>query len=729
MADFPRKDPERCVEIRDRKDKWDKYWTINRSLYYEWIDFILGDQWREDESKLFERYNKIPLMMNKLGVLFNHLLGEQIQNTPSLQVSPDEENLPPELVDIRAALIKDISFNSDAKTIYQTAYGQSVIGGFSAIRVDTRYKNKRSFDQEIYIDGFEDPTRCYWDLSAKHICKIDGMYCGYATRVSRKSVRDNYGEQIERQIGSTSNTEDSTIAFADDDSITYIDDYEKIGKRVKIRKLSDGSIVDEEEFEALEKIKMDGKRSKILMKNGMPVTIIQEKEEVIYSIKHTRIAGDFIFEENDFPIVEGDILPVLFLDQKSYYSKQGQQITRSFFKDVKDAQKFLNYLATQIAYLVKISRYDQFIMPRKCAASPDAQQQWRDPSVVRGALYYDETPSGLKPEQLRPPELSQTLTQQYERTLMDIQSGTGMYNTQLGEVGNEVSGAAIDKRSERGSKNTQIPRRSLDILIATLGDLFNDMIPKVYDTERTLVLNTPRSSEERVTINKQNDQYGLDIENDMTKGNFKIRLKSGPSYEGQKEEALNSFQLVLQADKSGQVFPMIADLYAENLPLDNNIEIRNRLRTMVPPQIIEAGKTGKSVQQQPQGPSPEQQMIEMEMKMKMEELEHKKEKVQMEFMIDQQKLELEKAELQRKAIESHQDMSIQWKELESKEREHLLKFQELNRKYETEMKKAEIDSSHKIHKMILDHHGIMVGHAINHNKNNSSSEIKTTEKE
>src|SRR5258708_3575805 len=85
----------------------------------------------------------------------------------------------------------------------------------------------------------------------------------------------------------------------------------------------------------------------------------------------------------------------------------------------------------------------------------------------------------------------------------------------------------------------------------------------------------------------------------LTKGRYKIRLKPGPSYEGQKEEGLFALQSVLQADKGGQVFPMIADLYAENLPLDNTLEIRNRLRTIVPQEIIEAGKTGKPLPPKP----------------------------------------------------------------------------------------------------------------------------------
>ena len=708
---MPKRDPEKARKIRDRKDKWDKYWTINRSLYYEWIDFVMGDQWREDESKLFERYNKIPLMMNKLGVLMNHLLGDQIQNTTNLQIMPDDD-VPVETANTRGYLVKNINLNSDTSTKYQNAHGQQIVGGFSALRVLTDYIHPESFDQEIKINDFEDPNRCYWDLSAKHPCKVDGMFAGFTTRLSRKWFRDKYGKEIESQIGTTSITEDSTMAFADDDSITICDDYERTAEKYTIYKLSDGSTVNPDEYKKLQRAKIDGK--KYLFKDSQPVTVLDQRETIKYTIKHTQIAGDFILEETDFP---SQLLPVVFVDQKSYYTKQGQQITRSFFKDIKDAQKYLNYLATQAAYIMKVSRYDQFMAPRKCIASPDIQQMWRDPSVVQGALPYDETPSGLKPERLIPPELSQSLTTQYERTLIDIQSGTGLFNAQLGEVGNEISGTAVNARSRRGSKNTQTPRAMLDVAIATIGEIINEMIPFVYDTQRTLVLNTPDAESKRIEINKPADEYGMQVENDMTKGRFKIRLKPGPSYEGQKEEALESLQLVLQADRGGQVFPMIADLYAENLPLDNNLELRNRLRTLVPPEIIEAGKTGKPLPPKQQGPSPEEQMMQMEQQYKMAELQHKREKAQMEMQMDMQKMEIEKAELQRKAIESHQDMTMEWKELETKEREHLLKFQEMNRKYDAEIEKAQLDSQHKTHKMILDHHSSMVGHSIAHHKN------------
>jgi len=695
---MPRKDPELCSNIRDRVDKWEKYWTINRSLYYEWIDFVMGDQWREDESKLFERYNKIPLIFNKLGVLMNHLLGDQMQNTPNLQILPDED-VPVETAEARAALVKNISLNSDAKSVYQQAFWQSIVGGYGAYRIGTEYVSNMSFDQEIKFYDFDDPNKCYWDISAKSKCKTDGMYSGFKTRISRKRFRDQWGKDVESQIGTSSITEDSTMAFADDDSITQVDDYTREPQKVTIYQLSDGQTVEGDEFKKLEKIVIDGK--KVLLHNGVPVTILQRREVVKYTIKHRQIAGDFVLEEEDFP---SEQLPVIFVDQKSYYTKQGQQITRSFFKDVKDAQKYLNYLATQSAYLLKISRYDQFLMPRKCAASPDAMQQWRDPSVVNGALYYDETPSGNKPEQLKPPELSQSLIQQYDRTMMDIQTGTGMYDTAMGDQGNENSGKAIDARTQTGSKNTYVPYNNLNIAIAVGGEIVNEMIPNVYDTERNLILPTPDSESKRVSINKPMDEYGLQMQNDMTKGRFKIRLKPGPSYEGQKQEALMSLQSVLQADRSGQVFPMIADLFAENLPIDNNLELRNRLRTLVPPEIIEAGKTGKPLP--PKQPQPDPNMIMAELKK--QELQQKMEEAQMKHQRESQALEIKKAEIQRKAIETQQDMTMAYQKIEAEKEEKAAELQESILRYQAEMqnisKDLQINHSQNLIK-ILTHAG------------------------
>ncbi len=453
---------------------------------------------------------------------------------------------------------------------------------------------------------------------------------------------------------------------------------------MKIYKLSNGKTVDQEELDELERVTLDD--IEMLMYEGEPVTITDDREAERYYIKHRKVAGEYVLEEGDFP---SEQLPIVFVDQNSYFDKNGQQICRPFFKDVKDAQRYLNYLATQSAYILKVSRYDQYIASKANVKGADTEQIWRDPSIVQGALLYDESPNGNKPERQTPPELSQSLSTQYERTMMDIQTGTGLYNTQLGEMGNEISGTAVNARTRRGSLNTFITRDALDRAIACCGQIVDEMIPRVYDNERTMMLKMDDGNTQKITINKQVDEYGVQIENDMTVGRYRIRLTPGSSYEGQKQEAVESMQMILQNDPT--LFRLIGDLYVENLPLSNNIELRNRIRTIIPPQIIEAGKTGKPVQQQNQQPDPQTVLAQQQAQMMQQELQLKAQDAQMKAQLKLKELDLKQQELQIKANESGQNIQMQWQKLQNEKEEVAAELQTELMRFQAEVQKTNVD--------------------------------------
>lgn len=389
-----------------------------------------------------------------------------------------------------------------------------------------------------------------------------------------------------------------------------------------------------------------------LWDDGEMVRIEEKRPSKKHKIIHYRIAGDYELDKTEFP---SEQLPLVFVDNNSYYDKIGKQITRSFFGDCRDTQRYINYLRTQSAYILKVSRYDQWIGSKKNVSSLDTQRNWRDPTAFQGLLTYDESPEGNKPEQVRPPELSQSLFQQYQLAIEDLYTSTGLYPARMGNNGDEASGAAIDARTRQGSYATYVFYNSINRAVATGGEIVNEMIPRVYDTERVLTLMMPDKGMKNITVNREADEYGESIENDIRKGTYQVRLKPGPSYEGQKEQALQSLRDVLQIDPT--TFNLVADLYAENLPLSNTIEIKNRLKTRVSPQIIEAGKTGEMPQQQ--GPTPEQQQMQMQqmqmqqqaqfqqaqLQIKQQELVLAQKKAQSDLEIEQMKLEIAKLEL------------------------------------------------------------------------------------
>ncbi len=386
----------------------------------------------------------------------------------------------------------------------------------------------------------------------------------------------------------------------------------------------------------------------MMLWDGDEMVRIEEKRPAKkHKIIHYQIAGDYELDKTEFP---SEQLPLVFMDNNSYYDKTGKQITRSFFGDCTDTQKFINYLRTQSAYILKVSRYDQWIGSKKNVASLDTQSKWKNPNNTQGMLTYDESPSGAKPEKVSPPELSQSLFQQYELAIQDLYTCSGLYPARMGQSGDEASGDAIDARTRQGSYSTFVFFNSVNRAIGVGGEITNEMIPRVYDSERVLTLMMPDKGMKNVTINKQTDEYGESIENDIRKGTYQVRLKPGPSYEGQKEQALRSLREVLQIDPT--TFKLVADLFAKNLPLSNTLEIENRLKTLVSPAIIEAGKTGEMPKDGGQAPTPEQQQMQAQMQfqqaqiqIKQQELALKQKQAQADMQIEQMKLEIAKLEL------------------------------------------------------------------------------------
>ena len=681
-----RKQVDLSNRVKDNLSKWNGYFSMNNKQYHDEMSFVMGGQWEKEEINALRSNKKIPLISNKLGVLANHLLGEQRQNTPNLNVVPDE-TVPEETAEVREALVKEISLDSKSSVVYQTSFQSAIIGGFGAFRLNHDYINDRSFEQEINILSIQDPTQCFWDVGAISPTKTDGMYCGIKTRMSRKKFKEVYGKRTESRIENASLNDDTVLA--DNDSILVIDYYEREYKTTCIRQLSNGRVIEPEEYDQMRELQDemlelnielpddDGYEAPLLdLTTGETVTIVDKREAPRYTIKYYKVAGEYELETSEFP---AQLLPIIFVDQNSYYDKSGKQFCRPFFKDANDSQKYLNYIRTHSAYLLKVSRNDQFLVSKENVRGKDTRAIWENPGNYQGGLFFDKDSDGFVPQQLRPPELSASLMQQYQLALSDIQSSTGMYDTQMGQQGNEMSGKAIDARTERGSYNTYVAFDSLNRAISVAGEIINQMIPSIYDTERTVMLTMPDVGVPKpVQLNQSGDDYGSQVTNDMTEGHYKIRLLPGPNSEGQRQEALESLQIVLQANP--QLFNMIADLYAENLPLKNNINLRNRLRTLVPPEIIQAGKTGKTPPQQDQGPTPEEQAMQAQMQLKQQELQLKMQDLQLK----QQKL----------AADTEMDkitMLQKWQELENERLEAAAKLEETQLRYQAETHRTNAD--------------------------------------
>jgi membrane protein involved in colicin uptake len=117
------------------------------------------------------------------------------------------------------------------------------------------------------------------------------------------------------------------------------------------------------------------------------------------------------------------------------------------------------------------------------------------------------------------------------------------------------------------------------------------------------------------------------------------------------------------------------------------LEIRNRLRTLVPPEIIEAGKTGKPLPQKQPQPGPEEVLLQL----KKQELEQRAMQAQQEAQLKIQELELKRQEMHRKAIETQQDMTIAFEKLDADKEQAAARLQETMLRYTAEAERVGAD--------------------------------------
>jgi len=618
---MPRKDESLVKSFRNDIDTWFTYWSKNIANYNFYTRFTMEGQWTEDEKRALDDAGAEPLEFNKLGAIINNILGDQRQHTPNLQVVCVSEKVQPETVTLMQQIVKTIAFNSESRIAYQHAFQCALVGGFGAIEVDTEYESENTFDQCIKIKKVEDPVRCFWDPAATSTGKTDGRFAGKYFTMSREEFKKRYPRvEVKNEKLAT-----SQYTWADEKNVMIAVYFRKELKKKTLLLLNNG--------QSLDKAKYDGPAE----------NIIKEREAFETIIKRYKIAGDTILDETEWP-AKG--FGIIFVDQNSVFI-DNKQITRPFIKDAIDSQRVLNHLGTKTTYLIKATRYDQWKATKVNIAGQEPA--WNNPQNYKGVLLYEPDNrfgQTFVPERNPPAELPQTFLAQYERARQDIMTCLGIYEAQLGSNGNEISGAAIDSRVKHGKTSTFVTFDSLNRAIAEMGEVIVQLIPKIMDTERTLVLDTEDAGLKAVTINKgiANGQYAAGYKNDITQGQYKIHLDAGASFEGQKMEALQSLQQIITAQP--QLFPMVADLYAENLPLTNTRELVNRLRTIVPPDVIKAGK-GEKPEPKPQQPDPAMMMQMQQMQMHMKELELKEQ----ELANKREQIEAQKQELQLKAAQ------------------------------------------------------------------------------
>lgn len=679
-------------DANEEINSFTSYFQENITRGKDDMNFCLRDQWTAVERSEFTRLFKPCMTSNKLYDSVKKIVGEQRKNKPDLIVRSLTGKATEEQIKLRADLVRTISYQSQNDLVYQTAFRSALLMGYGAFQISLDYDRAKSFNRIAQYDIIPDATMCSWDPTALKPHKGDGNQCARRFVLTRDEFFATY-PYVTNPVSYIDPNMLLDMQWATRDTITVCDRFKKEWYPLKIIKLSNGMVVTEDEWEdaqetfQMQKKIVEGSVVSRIIEKGIP-KITAERMTQDYKVMHYRMIRDMIIDFSEWPSRQ---LPIIFVDGDSYWI-DGRQYTRSFIHEARDMQKLLNYSRSETAAELKNRRREQWL------GTPDNisgyEQDWRNPELQVGILRAKPDPkTGQMPMKQPAWEVSQGLFMTSQAATQDIKEILGFSESEALE-GRDISGKARRERKLEGSMSAYVFFDNLNQAIEQGGRVVNDLLPYIVgDDERHMVISKSDGKTDSIIMNQKMKDGS--INNELGGGEFDVEIDSGPSFAVQKDVALEMFQQTLAAFP--QAFPLIADLWAGSLDMEQMPLIKERFKTLVPPDII-AKEEGKPPP--PPKPDPQAMMAQQQMQLQQSQIQEAQAAIQIkmeELQLKKAKQELEKAELM---LRAQKDQS----EAQLNVYDHQMNLAKTQAAHSMDHKKSDMDFTHKISQILLDLH-------------------------
>lgn len=584
--------------------------TDFRGKAVEDLNFRVGNQWPDHVRNARDLAGQPCLQFNLIPKFVRQVTGDARQNVPGINVVPENSEASKEVADVLKGVIRYIEHASVASYVYAKGLDQSAASGRGFWRVDTDYVDDDTFDQEIRILPIVNSMSVYFDPVAVGPCYKNAEWCLVRQWLSKKSFeRDFPGKNpspdpIDGLIGSYAD-------WYNKDSVCIAEYWRKKDEDDEL--LSVKIFPNDPDIQPYNTTILKSE----MLKKYPDVAITVEKRRKITKPKVVcyTITGSEVLDKREWP---GRFIPIVpVLGEEIHVD--GRDHLSGIIRDMKDPQRAYNYwmtmLTEQVALAPKVPWMvtDAMIEPYKYEWDHMNESNYPyvrfkpDPALASG------------PQRPAPAQLSQGYAQMMGIAQGALNDTSGIFKPALGQESNETSGRAILARQKEGDTGTYVYIANWLLSVQYTGQIIVDLIPKVYDTERVLMILDEEDEMQSVTVNSPTTQQvtvnGLQqamatseqkVEKiyDVTRGKYGVRVTSGPSYTTRRQEGTNSMLEFMRIYPAAA--PILGDKLAKAMDWEGAEEISERLKQLAIHQGMLApeapvGMPPPGPPQQPQG--------------------------------------------------------------------------------------------------------------------------------
>lgn len=587
----------------------------NRRLAVDDLEFLHepGKQWDEEIRK--ERGKRPCYEFNRARVTAKRIINDIRANRPQGKVRAVEDGDKATSA-VMEGLCRNIWNVSDGDAAIDNAAEYQVGGGMGAWRVSTKYSTDDAWDQDIVIEPIRNPFALWRDPNARDPMGRDAEYWFLESRMPKASYEERYGDVSAVEWESSEFDDDEE--WEGDESVRIAEYWyhEPVSKTLGL-------------LESGETIELTGDPSEALL------PIIRKRQVRARKVMSAIISADKVLEgPNEWA---GSKFPFVMV-YGEFAVIDGKTKWWGITRHAKDAQRMHNAMLTNALETAALAPQAKWWATATQAQGLD--KQWADAHKQNFPfLLYNADPLASGPPQaMNGAQVPVAFTNLAMFTGEEIKATTGIFDASLGNKSNETTGIAIRQRQAQAEIATFNYGDNLARGIRYTWELLLDLIPKVYDTERTVRVIGQDGMEDYARINS----VGPDgqMVNDVSRGKYDTTVTVGPSFSTRRQEAAEVYSQFAQANPA--ILQVGGDLIFRSLDLPYAEEMAERMQTMLPPPIQQQIAAKKQNNGQPLPPEVTMAMQQAEQAMQQAQM-HGQLVQEAAAELEQSKLEADKA--------------------------------------------------------------------------------------
>lgn len=595
------------TEARRRFDRVEEYESTWRQRYLKDLRFAEGDsengyQW-PNEIKNARDTSARPCLTINLIKQHNRMISNTARkNKSTVKYIGVGNGATQETANVFRDLHRYIEYQSSAQaSAYEIArYGQ-ITGGIGWFRLVTDYESD-TFDQEIFIHPVNDPLSVYMDPDIKLQSGLDAMWAHVFDDVPKDEFYEAYPDVWGKIGGQPLNLGTVSGDWISKHKVRVCEYFRKVPKEHELV-----SFVHRGQRHTIKRAKLDqlvsnARARKVILDD--PTTRIRDHVE--HEVEWYLIAGDQVVDKTTWL---GKYIPLIRVPGEETVI-EGILDRKGHTRAMLDAQRMLNFNASAQVEFVALQSKTPWVAAAK--AIEEYEALWNTANINNASVlpwnHVDpENPDQPipPPQRIEPPTASPAYQLGMETARTQMMMASGQYQNQLGEQGNERTGAAIQKRQDQSDTATYHFQDNYENSLVTLGKMLIDLIPKVYDTKRVKKIIADDGTEYELELDpslregylEKQAHDGTVIKRvfNPTVGKYDIAASVGPDFGSKRDETREALTLILT--QAPGLTGLIGDLLMKSMDFEYADEAAMRLRRMLPPQA-----TGK-------GPNPNEQQL------------------------------------------------------------------------------------------------------------------------